>query len=629
MRCYLKRSRITSYLGIISLGFALIPAMLIYFLKQDYSELFGYLGLGLFFGSFIFASIIFSYFELKAPLVPKSVGRVLSLVYGLLFLVLGIVYFSMISYVSDSTSLFESWIVYISYIISGILGIIGAIIYRDSPQNLSLDEQIRRCKIGISAIMISSILLVTSILFLNTSATYYRTVNVSQDAFVYEYHPDTNYGQDSQIYVGNYEYGRTEAYYQFDLSSLESNWKETKLLVRFDYASNPVNAGACIIFETWDELSITWNNKPNYTTLYGHIVCDGFDFYVGVKPKYFINHKITICLYGIGGGSDGYLSGTSKECTSDDDIPFAYLEYRGIDPNFYIGYIIAYAGIFIVGLLYLKNTRKAKEKEIKNLNELFRLREQLQQLERLREQLQRNTRQQYHDIYWESPNKSSQENKSLAFKKFDKAYHKRTGKTTENYYNNLHKDTLEELKKIFSRYRNGEYTFGKYETEHDLKRAFFEGKVFVLKGSNIGLFPCLMFASAIFFGFYLLFSLKSISGLVIIAVFSFFGIFTIFFSISIKKQFIVIGPYGVYYRRYFKKKFFLWLDSYLTISHYLQYGIKMGSSITLVTHNNKKLRLHPVQYKIKEFPKPVKELMFLRLFQIYHELEKRQRTGYH
>ena len=67
----------------------------------------------------------------------------------------------------------------------------------------------------------------------------------------------------------------------------------------------------------------------------------------------FINNQITICLFGIGEGSNGYLLGNSKEST-DDNIPIVYLDYKGIDPNFYIGYIIAYLVIFAVLGLYLK-----------------------------------------------------------------------------------------------------------------------------------------------------------------------------------------------------------------------------------------------------------------------------------
>jgi len=319
---------------------------------------------GIFCGLFIFPTIVCSYFELQVPkqnfrsylpLERQSIGRVLSLIYGITFLFFGILLPSVLLLTSEWTILTISVLNYFPWITSGILGIVGAIVYRDTSRDLSSDENLKRRKIGFSVVMICSILLVTSILFLNTSAPYYRSLNVNQDAYVYEYHPNTNYGQENQIFVGNYEFGKTEAFYHFDISGLSDGWKEAKLVVKFSFASYPVNVGACIIFDNWDEMSITWNNKPNKTRLYGRILCDGFDFNVPVKPKHFTNNEITICLYGIGGGSDGYLLGNSKEgASTDDDIPLVSLEYKGINPNFYIGYIIAYVVIFAVTVLYLK-----------------------------------------------------------------------------------------------------------------------------------------------------------------------------------------------------------------------------------------------------------------------------------
>ncbi|MFX1428325.1 MAG: GTP-binding protein [Promethearchaeota archaeon] len=363
----MKRSRITSYLAMISLGLVFILLPLLYFLEPDSIDFsLGFILPGLLAGFLIFPSIVCSYFELQvskhnlrfySPPERQSIGRVLSLIYGISFLILGIVMVSVLSVISELEYLIIVELSYCSWIIIGILGIVGAILYRDTSGTLSSDEIIKRRKIGFSVVMIYCILFVTMILIFNANVPYYRTRNVKQDAYVYEYHPNTNYGQESQIFVGNYEFGKTEAFYQFDLSGHSDELKEVNLAVRFDFASYPVNVGACIIFDNWDETSITWNNKPNKTALYGHILCDGFDFNVPIKPKYFINNQITICLYGIGGGSDGYLLGNSKE-SNDDNLPLVYLDYKGIDPNFYIGYIIAYLVIFAVLGLYLKYAGK-------------------------------------------------------------------------------------------------------------------------------------------------------------------------------------------------------------------------------------------------------------------------------
>ena len=192
----------------------------------------------------------------------------------------------------------------------------------------------------------------------------------------------------------------------------------------------------------------------------------------------------------------------------------------------------------------------------------------------------------------------------------------------------------EELEKIYNSYKKGEYTFGKYETEYDLVQAFLEGKIFVLKGSNVIIYISILFA--VIFVFFIIFSLfTSISDfgvlmpLVLSIVLSIIEIPLIVFSIITKRRFVVIGPSGVYYRRYSKKNFFLWKDVNPIIeteTAHLRYGMSVPITvITIITPNNKKLRFSYGQYKKKEFPS-FKEEMFVLLFQIYSEFGKRQRT---
>ena len=349
----------------ISLGLVIFPGILLYILELDLSDSrFIFLAPGMLFGSLIFSSIVCSYFELQLPkrnwssylpLEKESIGRGLSIFYGIVFLFMGIFGPSMLLVSSEVGLLSKLGFLYIGWIASGIFGIVGGIVYRDTPMNHSLGEELKRRKIGFSVVMICIIILTTAILFLNTSAPYYRKLNVNQDAYVYEYHPNTNFGQDTRVFVGNYEFGKAEAYYQFDISEVSDGWKEAKLEVRFDFASYPVNVGVCMIYESWDESTITWNNRPNRTALFGHILCDGFNFHASVKPKHFVNSEITICLYGRGAEKDGYLSGNSKEgASNDDNIPLVSLRFKGINPNFFPHYIIAYVVIIAVAVLYLK-----------------------------------------------------------------------------------------------------------------------------------------------------------------------------------------------------------------------------------------------------------------------------------
>ena len=194
----------------------------------------------------------------------------------------------------------------------------------------------------------------------------------------------------------------------------------------------------------------------------------------------------------------------------------------------------------------------------------------------------------------------------------------------------------EEFKQMYNSYKKGEYTFCKYETEFDLEQAFLEGKIFVLKGSNVIIYICLLFAVIFLFFiiFFLFISDISASGvpmpLVLSIVLSIIEIPLIVFAIIIKRRFVVIGPSGVYYRRYSKKDFFLLKDVDPEIENKpvpLRYGMTAYVTvITIITPNSKKIRFLHGQYKTKEFPSLVKEKMFYRLFQIYFEFGKRQRT---
>jgi len=192
-----------------------------------------------------------------------------------------------------------------------------------------------------------------------------------------------------------------------------------------------------------------------------------------------------------------------------------------------------------------------------------------------------------------------------------------------------HKGALEELNKSYNSYKKGEYTFGKYETEFDLVQAFFEGKTFVLKGSNVVIYLCLLFAVIFLFFIIFFYFIAGISIYVIVFSIALFSIEIplIVLSVIIKRRFIVIGPSGVYYRRYSKKDFFLWMDVNPIIENkiaHLRYGMSVPITfITIITPNNKKLHFGQGQYKKKEFPFLVKEEMFVRLFQIYSELGKR------
>ena len=185
--------------------------------------------------------------------------------------------------------------------------------------------------IGVSSLIV---FFVTFIIIAGHIRGYERIIKVEKDAYVLEYFPDNNYGTDDYLRVGNYSFGKVQSFYYFNISSLPDGWIEVNILVNFDYGTNMIDVGANLTYENWDEMTITWNNKP-YNDIYrGHILCDGFDFRIPLRSDQVINGTVGVCLYGKGGGDDGYIQGNSKEgASSSNDIATIELSYKGIDPK--------------------------------------------------------------------------------------------------------------------------------------------------------------------------------------------------------------------------------------------------------------------------------------------------------
>jgi len=162
---------------------------------------------------------------------------------------------------------------------------------------------------------------------------YERSIKVEKDAYVSEYYPNTNFGSEDYLRVGNYSLGKIQTFYHFNISSLPDGWTEVYIYVKFDFGTVLVDIGANLTYENWDEMAITWNNKPNASIYRGHILCDGFNFRIPIRLDQVINDGVSVCLYGKEEEGDGYIQGYSKEGASrSEDIARIELRYLGIDP---------------------------------------------------------------------------------------------------------------------------------------------------------------------------------------------------------------------------------------------------------------------------------------------------------
>ncbi len=212
-----------------------------------------------------------------------------------------------------------------------------------------MNHQLKR-RIGFILLILLIIFMFTLFLIAAHFRGYELTININKDASVYENDPNNNYGNDNYLRVGNFYARKVQAFYYFNISSLPNRWIEANIIVNFDYGSSVVDVGANLTYESWDEMTITWNNKPNKSVYRGHILCDGFDFRIPLRSDQIINDGVSVCLYGRGGEGDGYIQGYSKEgASSNNDIAWIELSYKGIDPT--ILKSLSIAGIIICIIL--------------------------------------------------------------------------------------------------------------------------------------------------------------------------------------------------------------------------------------------------------------------------------------
>jgi len=208
-------------------------------------------------------------------------------------------------------------------------------------------ERIKK-RIKFISIIVFIIFVATSLLVVAHFAGYEESIKVEKDSYVYDYYPDNNFGTNEYLRVGNYQFGKVQTFYYFNISSLPDGWTEVKIIVNFDYGSDMVDVGANFTYESWDEMTITWNNKPNMSVYRGHISCDGFNFNIPLRPDQIINDGIGVFLYGRGGEDDGYIQGNSREgASSNNDIAWIELRYVGIDPSMISAALMA-LGIFAI-----------------------------------------------------------------------------------------------------------------------------------------------------------------------------------------------------------------------------------------------------------------------------------------
>lgn len=247
---------------------------------------------------------------------------------------------SLISFAGVLLSYIHQKWAFIIILIGGLLGggNIFTLIGAGQIKNASYELLIQKIKVRKYMVFWVSFLifLIINPLGITYFQGYTRRYPVDRDTYVSEQNPDTNYGAAGVLRIGafggSYPFYNHCIYLHFTISS--NNWREAKISVNFYYGSTYVDIGVGLISNNWDEMNITWNERPLPTVYKGHLFYDGSSDIFHINSDQIIDGELSICLYPIWVDWGGRVEGHSREGASNSDqIPYIEVNYIGHDPT--------------------------------------------------------------------------------------------------------------------------------------------------------------------------------------------------------------------------------------------------------------------------------------------------------
>ena len=132
-----------------------------------------------------------------------------------------------------------------------------------------------------SIFLLSTIFLLTPIMFISSIHAVNREAAISsvaeQDASTSTGLPDTPIGSlQDYLSAGNNSAGNfVEAYFYFNFTNKPINYLKAELSLYFGgkaFSGPELNLTVCLIEESWDEQTITWNNAPSKGQVLGYFI---------------------------------------------------------------------------------------------------------------------------------------------------------------------------------------------------------------------------------------------------------------------------------------------------------------------------------------------------------------------
>jgi hypothetical protein len=148
------------------------------------------------------------------------------------------------------------------------------------------------------------------------------TVTASNDSYVYEFFPTTNYGSQTIMYATNTVAGfETRSLVLFNVSSISINSSSVVKLLLYKTGVGFNNVSVQRITSTWLENNVTWNNKPNTAEIYdmnglaqavGFYSWDITDLVRGWKNGTYTNYGLLLNASYVGSVSPSYTFNTRE-----------------------------------------------------------------------------------------------------------------------------------------------------------------------------------------------------------------------------------------------------------------------------------------------------------------------------
>lgn len=186
------------------------------------------------------------------------------------------------------------------------------------------------------------------------AATKTKTLSPTRDTYTNNEFPDTNYGSNEYLYVGNLSGGECRSYVQFSKSDLPSSIQEVYLQINITYISGVLHLRIYTMCEEWNESSVTYNNCP-ISNYFGHssIMDSGQHkiilLYIDLITEFPSGNYMTFMLYSL---ESDYMYFASEEHSTLEHLALL-VDYTATESNLplIVGLVVGISAAIGVGAI--------------------------------------------------------------------------------------------------------------------------------------------------------------------------------------------------------------------------------------------------------------------------------------